>query len=172
MFPLETARLLLRPFTEADLDAFHSVVGDPEVMARTPAGVSRDRGESEQRLRYLIDHQDDHGYSLWAMVEKDTGDVVGDCGLMLVEGTGPDAELAYHLRLDRWGRGYVTEAARECIRFGLKEVGLPRVVALTEPEHFVARRVMEKVGMSHEGEATYYGRNLALYVISGLGDTA
>lgn len=172
MFPLETPRLLLRPFTEADLDAFHAVVGDPEVMARTPAGVSRNREGSKERLRYLIEHQDDHGYSLWAVVEKDTGEVVGDCGLLLVEGVGPDIELAYHLRRDRWGRGYVTEAARECVRFGLKEAGLPRVIALTEPEHFVARRVMEKIGMSHEGEATHYGRALALYVISGLGEIA
>ena len=172
MFPLETTRLYLRPLTPEDLDAFHAVFGDPEVMARIPAGASRDLQHSKERLDYLIEHQDEHGFSLWAMVEKDCGEVVGDCGLLLVEGEGPDVELAYHLRRDRWEQGYVTEAAREVIRYGLKELQLPRVVALTDPDHFVSRRVMEKVGMSHEGEALYYGRTLALYAISGLGEIA
>lgn len=172
MFPLETERLTLRPFRDGDLQAFHQVFGDPEVMARIPSGASNDLEHSRERLTWLIEHQDAHGFSLWALTEKESGEVVGDCGLIYVEGVGPDVELAYHIRKDRWGRGYVTEAARECVRFGLKELGLERIIALTEPENFVSRRVMEKIGMTHEADVEAYGRRMARYEISGLGEPA
>lgn len=172
MFPLETPRLLIRPLTNGDLEAIHAIFGDPEVMARVPKGPSPDLAHSKERLDSLIEHQDRHGFSLWAVTERSSGELIGDCGLMYVEGEGPDVELAYHLRRDRWGKGYVTEAAKECIRFGLKELRIPRIVALAEPLHFVSRRVMEKVGMSHEGDEERYGKRMAVYSISGLDSTA
>lgn len=172
MFPLETERLSIRPLTESDLDAFHAIFEDPEVMARIPSGASRDLAQSKERLDWIIEHQDRHGFSLWAMVEKASRELIGDCGLIYVEGEGPEIELAYHLRRDKWGSGYVTEAAKECVRFGLKELQIPRIIALAEPLHFVSRRVMEKIGMTHEGDEEYYGTRMVVYSISGLGPTA
>lgn len=172
MFPLETERLSIRPLTLEDLEGFHQVFGDEEVMARIPSGVSRDLDHSRERLEWLIRHQEVHGFSLWGVVEKSSGELIGDCGLVYVEGVGPDIELAYHLRRDRWGNGYVTEAARRCVHHGLKELQIPRIIALTDHDHFVSRRVMEKVGMVHEGETHAYGKEMVVYAISGLGPTA
>lgn len=165
--PLETERLIIRELTIEDLEDFHAVFGDEEVMARIPSGVSRDLDHSAERLKWLIEHQGAHGFSLWAIVEKETGEFVGDCGLLLVEGKGPDVELAYHLARSRWGRGYGGEAAAACIEYGLDELELERIVALAEPTHFVSRRVMEKIGMTYEGRGRYYGREMVVYSIEG-----
>jgi ribosomal-protein-alanine N-acetyltransferase len=68
--------------------------------------------------------------------------------------------------------GYITEAATECVRFGLEDLGLETIIAIADPDHFVSRRVMEKVGMTFEGMGRYYDRESVRYVISSLGDTA
>ena len=170
--PLETARLEIRPFEEGDLLAFHAIFGDPEVMARIPFGASRDLEESRRRMQRMIDHQRDHGFSLWALVEKSSGELIGDCGLFYAEGVGPEIELGYHLNKSRWRMGYITEAAMECVRFGLEDLGLETIIAIADPDHFVSRRVMEKVGMTFEGMGRYYDRESVRYVISSLGDTA
>lgn len=166
--PLETARLVIRPLALDDLEAFHEVFGDAEVMARIPGGASNGIEHSQRRLEKLIEHQDKHGFSLWGLIEKDSGELVGDCGLVLLEGKGPEVELAYHLARSRWGRGYGGEAAAACVRFGLDELELSRIVAVTDPGHFVSRRVMEKVGLTYEGRGTHYGREMAVYAIDAL----
>ena len=120
----------------------------------------------------MIGHQRDHGFSLWALIEKSSGELIGDCGLFYAEGVGPEIELGYHLNKSRWRMGYITEAATECVRFGLEDLGLETIIAVTDPDHFVSRRVMEKAGMTFEGTGTYYGRESVKYAISSLGDTA
>ncbi len=170
--PIRTSRLILRELTMDDLEPFHVVFGDAEVMARIPSGVSTDIDHSRTRLQWMIDHQARHGFSLWAIEEQSTGEMIGDCGLLLMEGKGPDVELAYHLARSRWGRGYGAEVALACVHYGLGELGMERIIAIADPDHFVSRRVMEKVGMRYDGRGHYYGRDLVRYAISGLGDTA
>jgi ribosomal-protein-alanine N-acetyltransferase len=170
--PLRTDRLLIRPLSPGDLEPFHEVFGDPEVMSRIPSGVSRDVEHSAERLAWLIDHHDKHGFSLWAVEELETGEMIGDCGLVLVEGKGTEVELAYHLARSRWGRGYGGEAAAAVVDYGLGELGLDEIIAIAEQDHFVSRRVMEKVGMLFDGKGIYYGQEMARYVIRGSGEVA
>lgn len=155
-----------------DLEPFHAVFGDPEVMARIPSGVSRDLDHSRERLAWLIEHNDKHGFSLWAIEERETQEMIGDCGLVLVEGKGTEVELAYHLARSRWGRGYGGEAAGAVVDYGLNELDLDEIIAVAEPDHFVSRRVMEKVGMHFDGRGIYYGKEMARYVIRGSGEVA
>lgn len=163
--PLETERLIIRELAMDDLEPFHAVFGDAEVMARIPSGVSRDLDHSAERLRWMIDHQKQHGFSLWAIVERSSDEMIGTCGLILVEGKGPDVELAYHLARSRWGNGYGGEAAAACIDYGLGELELERIIAVADPMHFVSRRVMEKVGMSFERRGRFYGQDMVVYSI-------
>jgi PPOX class probable F420-dependent enzyme len=111
-------------------------------------------------------HQDAHGYSLWPVREKATGKIVGDCGLFLTEGTGPEVEIAYRFGRLSWGKGYATEAAGACLRFGFEERGLEQIVAVTSPDHIASRRVMEKNGLTFVGTETYYGRPMVKYAIN------
>jgi ribosomal-protein-alanine N-acetyltransferase len=124
---------------------------------------SRDVAESEARLERLIAHQDRHGFSIWAVTERDSGSVLGDAGLVHWAHRGPEVELAYRLGKAHWGRGYATEAARAWVEAGLGELGLGRIVAVTYPDNIASRRVLEKSGFRFERLADYDGTEICLY---------
>ncbi|MGD1995669.1 MAG: GNAT family N-acetyltransferase [Anaerolineae bacterium] len=166
-FPLETERLLIRPVAPEDAGDLHEAYGDPEVMRIIPGGASESLEATQRRLQKLIEHQNEHGFSMWSVVEKESGKVIGVCGLILVEGKGPDIEVAYQFARAHWGKGHATEAARECIRFGLEELMLAGIVGMTIPTHIASRRVMEKAGMTYEGTGRFYNRDMVLYAASG-----
>ncbi len=163
-FPLETERLSIRPFRREDADALHGIFGDSRVMSRIPGGPSSTLQATKDRLAKIMAYQEKHGFSLWAVIEKATGRLIGNCGLILVEGRGPEIEVAYDIAYAFWGEGYATEAARECLRFGLEELKLDRIIALTYADHGASRRVMEKIGMVYEKTVRYYDRDLVQYV--------
>lgn len=152
-FPIETERLLLRPFTLDDAGELHAASGDP---ASLRFGGDWPRPETvEDTQRYLdrvVAGQQARGFALWAVIEKATSELVGDCGLFPADGVGPEVELAYGLRRDRWERGYATEAASACVRVGFDELGLERIVADVDPGNARSIRVLEKLGFELERE--------------------
>ena len=162
-FPIETARLLIRPFEPSDAEAIFETWGDPEAMRWIPSGAHPDLETSRQRIGRFTEHQKVHGFSLWPVIEKATGRILGDCGLILVEGTGPEVELAYRVSRAAWGKGYATEAAGACLRYGFDVAGLDTIIAVTHPDHVASRRVMEKNGMRFVGPVHLYGRELVKY---------
>lgn len=93
----------------------------------------------------------DRGYSQWAVVRMDTGELIGNCGLRLVEGSGPDVELAYHYKRSAWNMGYGIEAVVACLGQGFGPIGLERLIAICFPENIGSWRIMEKAGMQFVG---------------------
>ena len=166
--PVETERLRLRSLTDTDADAaaLHAIYADAETMRYIgEAGRPSPSLDATRRtLRSLTRHEEWHGFSLWAVDERESGETIGIAGLAYVEDVGPDVELAYLLRRDRWGRGYATEASRAALRIGLHELGLGCVVALAYPENTASVRVMEKIGMRPGGSQNAYGHELVRYV--------
>ena len=164
--PRETERLRLRRLEETDDERLHAIYGDAETMryvgraGRPTAGLDGTRRSLEGLLR----HEAFHGFSLWAVDERDGDPLVAVAGLAWVDGRGPEVEAAYLVRRDRWGRGYATEALREVLRIGHDELGLQRIVALAYPENEASRRVMAKAGMRAEGTVEAYGRTLTRHV--------
>src|SRR3712207_9493858 len=84
---------MLRPFTEDDVDAMHRVYGDPRVMRHVGDGAATDLDGTRAMVRAYIDQQAVAGYSFWAVVERATGEVIGDAGLYPVEGDAGVVEL-------------------------------------------------------------------------------
>lgn len=151
-FPIETERLLLRPFTPADAEALHAVWGDPAAQ-RFGGDWPRPETVADTRsyLEPILAGQAERGYASWAVVERESGRLIGDCGLFPADDVGPDVELAYGLAPDVWGRGYATEAAAACVRAGFEQLGLERIVADVDPANEASVRVLEKVGMRSIG---------------------
>lgn len=123
--------------------------------ARSPAGTV-------ERVRGLVAHQERHGFSKWGVCERATGELIGDCGIQLLEG-GPDVELGFHLRPSAWGRGYATEAARACLDAAFAGLGLEEVIAIVAPGNAASVRVLEKIGMRPAGERQAVGRTWELF---------
>jgi [ribosomal protein S5]-alanine N-acetyltransferase len=143
---LETARLRLREMTPVDAPAMLAVVGDRETMRWYPRALTA--GEVDEAIARQIGRYPS-GTGLLAMVLKETGEVVGDCGPVWQEPDGPpEVEIGYHVRRDCWNRGYATEAARAVRDYAFATLGCDHVISLIRPENLPSRRVAEKNGLS------------------------
>lgn len=153
-FPIETERLLLRPFTPDDVDPLHAIWSDPAAARFGGPGWPRPETlvDTRRYLEPILAGQRERGYATWAVIERSSGRLIGDCGLFPADGVGPEVELAYGLAPDVWRRGYATEAAAACLRAGLDELDLDRIVADVDPANAASVRVLEKVGFELAGE--------------------
>ncbi|WP_283137586.1 GNAT family N-acetyltransferase [Rhizohabitans arisaemae] len=147
---LETERLLLRRFTEADEDDLVALDGDPEVTRFINGGKSTSREDARSRIaRWLGQYEERDGFGFWAAVERGSGRFLGWFEFRPPGGEPPpgEVELGYRLRREVWGRGHATEGARALIRKGFTELGVERVIAHTMAVNLASRRVMEKSGL-------------------------
>lgn len=160
IFPIVTARLLLRPLRRDDLDALAEVYLHPLVM-RWIGSHTRDDVEREFALQR--EYQASLGWSFWAVEERHTGRMIGDCGLQPLDHRGPEVELGYDLHPDAWGRGLATEAARGVMEQAFGPLGIDRVVAVVKPEHVASQRVLVKAGLQPAGTCRAYGESMLLY---------
>ncbi len=161
---LETERLLLRPMLDTDLDALLLIFIDPSVMA----GFNHPPFTREQMQRWLqrnLDHQDQFGYGLFSVILKESGELIGDCGLEQMEDQGA-AELGYDFRSEYWNHGYATEAARAVRKYAFDVLKLPRLISLIRVGNLSSRRVAEKVGMTLAEEITRHGIQYWKYSLS------
>ena len=147
---LETERVVLRRFTEADVDHLVELDSDPEVMRFLTGGtpIPRDVIENDILPAFLSYYERGDRYGFWAAIEKATGDFLGWFHFRPREGASTDEdELGYRLRKAAWGKGYGTEVSRALIHKGFTELGVQRVVASTYETNIASRRVMEKAGL-------------------------
>ena len=124
-----------------------AVYSDPEVMRFIPGGAFRGIETMTARLKTYVRASARRGFSSWAVVERESGQVIGDVGFGVFEPTG-DIELGYTLGRVFWGHGYATEAAGACLAAGLEHLGAPRIIALADEENFASLRVAERLGMT------------------------
>ncbi|MDQ3656604.1 MAG: GNAT family N-acetyltransferase [Chloroflexota bacterium] len=147
---IETERLWLRSMREDDLDALLRIFTDRRVMAAF-ASEPFDRAQMQGWLDRNLRHQREHGYGLFAVIDKADGALIGDCGLEVMEvDGGREAELGYDFLSAYWGRGLATEAASAVRDHAFGVLGLTRLVSLIRQGNEASRRVAEKVGMQHE----------------------
>ncbi len=147
---LETERLVLRRFTEDDVDHLVELDGDPAVMHFITGGRPTPRREIETDVlpAFLGYYERFAGYGFWAAIEKSTGRFIGWFHFRPAKDSPPDeVELGYRLRRAAWGKGYATEGSRALIDKGFAELGVQRVVAFTMVVNAPSRRVLEKAGM-------------------------
>jgi len=162
---VETSRLRLRMFEPGDLDTLCLILGDPRVVRYIgiEAGKPFTRAECEDTLNRAIAAWTKYGFGRWAMIDKSTGELIGLCGFRSREGT---PELLYILAENAWKKGLATEAAAGCLRFAFEELEVSHIIAFTRSENVVSRRVLEKLGMSYEGEVQEAGVDGVMYTIA------
>lgn len=148
---LTTPRLVLRRIGEDDLDAHMTLLNTPAVM--------RYLGGVQPRAVIAAKHAASrasfaaHGFGFMLMTERDSGEIVGHCGLRhvahpLAPNAGRDHEIGWLVREDRWRRGYALEAMRAVLGWGFGVHHAPLIVALTIENNLGSWRLMEKLGMS------------------------
>jgi RimJ/RimL family protein N-acetyltransferase len=161
--PDPTARLLFREMTVADLDAMAALLGDPIVMAYYAR--PKDRAEALAWIEWNQRLYREHGFGLWIVEERESGQFVGDCGLTPQAVDGPlEIEVGYHVVTALQGRGYATEAAAACRDYARDVLGLDRLIAIIHRDNRASQRVAEKIGLHFERETqTRSGQPAGVY---------
>ena len=160
---LETERLLLRHFTEADAENFLLMEKEPEALryaGRKPL-ADMDAYRTKIRTTFLPYYDKPGGYGAWVIVERTSGEFVGRCSLRPALDsneaaemgyTSDDVELGYGLRKQFWGKGYATEISQALVRRAFFELGAASVVACVTVDNLASVRVLEKAGLRRAGE--------------------
>ncbi len=161
---LRTARLLLRPFREGDLDAVAAMCADPEVMRYLGDGRTLDREDAWRQMAMFLGHWALRGFGNWAVQELDGGAYAGRVGLHYPEGW-PGREVGWVLGRQHWGKGYATEAAGAVLDHVFGALGWPRTISLIYRDNARSIRVAERLGARLDGQATIRGHTADVYVI-------
>lgn len=151
---LETERLILRCWNYADADALFEICRDPNVMlhigTRQPY---KSVDEAKQFLDWAVTYQTENDFCRWAVVEKQSGKIIGSCGFARLK--RGDVELGYLFAREVWGNGFAAEAARACLEYGFETLGFTKVIALTDGDHFASQKVLGKIGFRRRGIEKY-----------------
>lgn len=151
-FPLITERLLLRPFTDDDLDALHDIQGRPDV-ARYLYWAPRSRDETREmldRVKRMTAIEEGSDALRLAAVLPYSGTLIGDVSLQQISREHLQGEIGFVLHPDHQGRGYATEASAVLLRLGFEKLGLHRIIGRCDARNIASTRVMERLGMRRE----------------------
>lgn len=151
-YPIRTDRLILRPYTPADLDALYAIHRLPQV-ARYLYWEPRDREQTREALERKINETAllEEGQSLTLAVElAATGELLGDVLLVWHSRAQRSGEIGYVFHPGHHGRGYATEAARAVLELGFEGLDLHRLIGRLDARNEASARVLEKLGMRRE----------------------
>lgn len=148
---LTTERLILRPWRDGDLAPFAALNADPEVMEHFPAPLSR--AESDAVATRIRGFMAERGFGWWVVEVPGEAPFIGFIGLWAPTFEAhftPCIEVGWRLARPFWSRGYATEGARACLRFGFQELGLGEIVSFTATGNIRSQAVMRRLGMTHD----------------------
>jgi RimJ/RimL family protein N-acetyltransferase len=152
MKPIRTPRLILRNWQERDRELFFRINSDDRVMEFFP--FRRDRAQADAVFDTLRSGVEGRGWGLAAAEIAQSGACIGFVGLCPVEFGSPfpagSVEIGWRLATEFWGNGYVTEAAKEWLRFGFDRLGLGEIVSFAVWNNHRSTAVMERVGMHRD----------------------
>lgn len=168
MIILETARLALREAVDSDAAFILSLLNSPGFIEHIGDRGVRTEAEAAGyiRERVLASYRD-HGFGMWVVAERATGELIGLAGLVKRDGLEiPD--VGYAFLPEAWGQGYAQEAAAAVVRHARERLGLGRLAAITSPENQASMAVLRKVGFTFErmirlpgsdADSTYFETN-------------
>jgi len=164
MLIAETARLQLRELTLDDAAFVLAALNDPDFVRKV---IDRGVRTLDDARRYLqegpLAAYAQHGHALWCVVRKSDGALMGLCGIIRREGL-PDPDVGYTFLPEYRGQGYAREAAQASLDYGRNVLRLPRITAIVDAANTGSIRVLEAIGLRHEGEL-FFGEAQALKLL-------
>jgi RimJ/RimL family protein N-acetyltransferase len=161
---IETARTIIRPYTEADIALIAPILADPITMKFWPQPFSEEAAAAW--VRRAIASFAANGLGRMLVLLRDGGAPIGDCGIIEAEINGQhEYDLGYIIHHPYWQQGFGTECARACLEYGIYTLGLRRIVANMAHDHAGSARVAERLGMQREASFHHpRNRNILTYV--------
>lgn len=161
---LLTRRVVLREFTEDDLDVVAALMADRDQMSLYPR--PRTRNETDRWIHHNLRLYEDHGFGFWLMEALEGSDFFGYCGIrpVTIEGV-EEIEMGWHTKKEFWGQGLATEAAIACRDVAFSRLKIPRLVATIDLDNPPSERVAQKIGMELEKQMVLEGWPCLVYSV-------
>jgi len=164
---LETKRLYLREMTRADFPLLCRHLQDVEVMYAYEHAFSD--SEVQARLDRQLRSYEQHGFGLWAVILKENGELIGECGLSMQPCENREVlEIGYIFQKKYWHQGYAIEAAAACREYAFDKLDADEVYSIIRDTNTASQNVAKRNGMSVQGALAkhYYGIDMPHYLFS------
>jgi RimJ/RimL family protein N-acetyltransferase len=161
---ITTPRLLLRAFTDNDVEPMYHILNQEGVLRYFPPIDPPPRDRVQRMILGLLRHWEERGYGLWAVESRPSGALLGRCGLQHLPET-EGVEVDFILGRPFWGQGFATEAGRASIRYGFERLGVESIVGIVHLDNRASQRVLEKLGMELVEQKEYFGMECYRYVV-------
>jgi len=148
---LYTKSLILKKMTLKDAEDLFEYASDPEVTKYVTWAPHKSIDDSIDFLKSVLRRYENNEVSEWGIVYKENNKFIGTCGYVLWVPVHSLAEIAIALSGEYWGKGLMTEAVKEVIKYGFEKMNLNRIYARCFMENIGSQKVLEKVGMKFEG---------------------
>lgn len=162
---IETSRLLIRTWMPEDAARIEKMFADPDVMRYIGTGVPWPAERTRELVAVMIERYERSGIGVWPVILKESGSLIGECGLQPLPGT-EEVEIAYLFDKPFWGAGYAAEAASAVLRWGFDHHGLRRIVAVIHPENARSIALANRLGMRFERVVRAYKHDLLKYALA------
>lgn len=144
---LETKRLILREMTQKDFVSLCKILQDENVMYAYEGAFNKT--EVQSWLDKQIENYKEYGFGLWAAVLKETGVMIGQCGLTMQNYNGSKVlEIGYHLQREYWHHGYASEAAIACKDYAFDNLNVEEVYSIIRDTNIPSQNVAKRNGMT------------------------
>lgn len=156
---LETERLALRELKKSDFSALCKILQDEKTMYAYEGAFTDE--EVQEWLDRQLGRYEQYGFGLWAVLLKETGELIGQCGLTMQPWKdGEVLEIGYLFRRDCWHKGYATEAATACKQYAFETLGANEVCSIIRDTNTASQRVALRNGMTVKDSWTNHYRGV------------
>lgn len=164
----ETERLIVRQYMLNDIDKLYRIMSDARVHIFTKDKNNPwDKQRTEEYVKFMLNNDFKtldcfHG----AVIEKNTDQLIGLCGLNPYKDNEP--EIEFKIGVPYWNRGYAAELGKQIIRESFEAVGIRGIYGMAHPENTASRKVLEKIGMKYSGDQIFRNHEYSFYYIANL----
>ncbi|WP_423410287.1 GNAT family N-acetyltransferase [Heyndrickxia sp. MSNUG] len=162
---ISTERLILRKMEKNDAGKLLEIFSDPVAMAYYPS--TKNVKETNAWIEWTLNNYEDHGVGLWIAEDKETGEFLGQCGIVRqIVDEESRMEIGYLFARRVWGNGYATEAATACKKYGFEHLNQSEMISLVDVNNHPSAKVAERIGMTIKKKIIKWGKEILVYSVS------
>lgn len=159
---IHTKRLFMRKPLIEDVEQFYSILKEEAIGKWLAKSSGMSKEEAKDYVIQLISHWEQYDFGVWLLVNRNTGELLGHCGLRKIDETG-EIEIMYLLDPEYWGNGYASEAAKASIQYAKEMMNVKRIIARVKVANENSKKLLRNLGFTYTHDVDHSGRLLSYF---------